>query len=162
MFLFSPFGQAYFYALGKSLASTANVIVVNHHPNWVLDDYERGGSSGARRDRVGGRFSFLSNVHENVHENVNEHGFGFFFRVLFIPTLIPYCHCFRKRWPTAKATGAHAKRFGVFDGKGIVHFAVCLQEWMYLIVCTCLCACVHVACVHVCVLCACVPVLVQH
>ena len=79
MSLFSPFGQAYFYALGKSLASTANVIVVNHHPNWVLDDYERGGSSGARRDRVGGRFSFLSNVHENVHENVNEHGFGYFF-----------------------------------------------------------------------------------
>ena len=84
-FCFLPCGgQAYFYALGKSLASTANVIVVNHHPNWVLDDYERGGSSGARRDRVGGRFSFLSNVHENVHENVNEHGFGFFFFVLYL------------------------------------------------------------------------------
>ena len=163
-FCFLPCGgQAYFYALGKSLASTANVIVVNHHPNWVLDDYERGGSSGARRDRVGGRFSFFVECTRECTRECQRAWFRIFFlRVVLIPTLIQYCHCFRKRWSTAKATGAHAKRFGVFDGKGIVHFAVCLQEWMYLILCTCLCACVHVACVHVCVLCSCVHVLVQH
>lgn len=35
----------YFYKICSKLNNSANVIILNHHPNWVLDDYESGGSS---------------------------------------------------------------------------------------------------------------------
>ena len=40
--------------MGQTLKPTANVIVVNHHPNWVLDSHRRGASFGESTTRGDG------------------------------------------------------------------------------------------------------------